>query len=95
MQICLPSNHSYESPTNPNPTMTRKSEVQKEKEIELERRERVLTVAAAMELFTMGLCRARWEGAAEFWFGILEVRLKWCSFRLLALCIPGQLFIFH
>ena len=84
MQICLPSNHSYGSPTNPNPSMTRKSEVQKEREIKLERRERVLTMASDMELFTRGLC-ARWEGAAEFWFGILEVRLKRCSFRLLIL----------
>ena len=74
--------------------MTRKSEVQKEKEIELERRERVLTVAAAMELFTMRLCRARWEGAAEFWFGILEVRLKRCSVRILALCIARSAFYF-
>ena len=58
----------------------------KEKEIELKRRERVLTeaavvataltaaVAAAVELFccvfTMGLCRARWEGAAFVGFGL-------------------------
>ena len=58
----------------------------KEREIELERRERVLTeaaivaatltaaVAAAVELFycvfTMGLCCARWEGAAFVGFGL-------------------------
>ena len=55
--------------------MTRKSGIQKEKEI---------------ELFMMGLCSARWEGAA---YVILEVRLKRCSFWLLVLCMLGSFYI--
>ena len=37
----------------------------------------------------MGLCSARWEGAA---YVILEVRLKRCSFWLLVLCMLGSFY---
>ena len=37
----------------------------------------------------MGLCSARWEGAA---YVILEVRLKRCRFWLLVLCMLGSFY---
>ena len=58
-------------------------------------------VAATVELFccvfSMDFCHARWDRGSclhGFWFGILEVRLKQCSFRLLVLCMLGQLLFF-
>jgi len=52
-------------------------------------------MATAVELFTMGLYRVKMGGSClrEFWFGILEVRLKRCSFRLL-FCVCQVKFYF-
>ena len=40
-------------------------------------------------------CKVGGSCFREFWFGILEVRLKRCSFRLLVLCIPGSQVSFY
>ena len=39
-------------------------------------------------------CKVGGSCLRGFWFGILEVSLKRCSFRLLVLCMPGQFLFF-